>query len=146
MKVYVASSWRNELQPAVVSILRDKGHEVYDFRNPHPGNTGFHWSDIDDNWKQWTMSEYREVLKQNPMATKGFEADKFGLLWADFVLLVQPCGASSHLELGWAAGAGKLTGVLLNNAEPELMYRLADHLFVNLHEVCEYLRHKEALV
>ena len=33
-KIYLASSWRNERQPQAVQILRDAGHEVYDFRNP----------------------------------------------------------------------------------------------------------------
>lgn len=31
-KIYVASSWRNVFQQDVVGILRDLGHEVYDFR------------------------------------------------------------------------------------------------------------------
>ena len=31
MRVYVASSWRNEHQPIVVSCLRDAGYQVYDF-------------------------------------------------------------------------------------------------------------------
>ena len=33
-KIYVASSWRNVFQQDVVDILRDLGHEVYDFKNP----------------------------------------------------------------------------------------------------------------
>ena len=36
-KTYVASSWRNPFQQEVVNILRDLGHEVYDFKNPHMG-------------------------------------------------------------------------------------------------------------
>ena len=39
MKIYVASSWRNLLQPGIVLALRRCGHEVYDFRNPAPGDT-----------------------------------------------------------------------------------------------------------
>lgn len=46
-KIYVASSWRNPFQQEVVNILRDLGHEVYDFKNPPHGNGGFQWSDID---------------------------------------------------------------------------------------------------
>ena len=46
-KIYIASSWRNSYQQDVVSFLRNKGHEVYDFRNPPHGNGGFQWSDID---------------------------------------------------------------------------------------------------
>lgn len=36
-KIYVASSWRNVFQQDVVDILRNLGHEVYDFKNPHMG-------------------------------------------------------------------------------------------------------------
>lgn len=54
MKIYVASSWRNKIQPLVVLALREAGHEVYDFRNPAPGNTGFQWSEIDPAWQSWT--------------------------------------------------------------------------------------------
>jgi hypothetical protein len=32
MKIYAASSWRNELQPSIVVDLRELGHEVYDDR------------------------------------------------------------------------------------------------------------------
>jgi hypothetical protein len=32
MKIYVASSWRNERQQDVVKTLRAANHEVYDFR------------------------------------------------------------------------------------------------------------------
>lgn len=40
MKIYLASSWRNERQPAVLAALREAGHEVYDFRNPAPRHEG----------------------------------------------------------------------------------------------------------
>lgn len=44
MNIYVASSWRNLLQPGIVVALRRCGHDVYDFRNPAPGNKGFAWA------------------------------------------------------------------------------------------------------
>lgn len=40
--VYVASSWRCAMQPAVVAVLRAAGIGCYDFRNPE-GGTGFAW-------------------------------------------------------------------------------------------------------
>jgi hypothetical protein len=43
--VYVASSWRNQMQPAVVATLRAAGIDCYDFRNPESG-TGFSWSEV----------------------------------------------------------------------------------------------------
>jgi hypothetical protein len=39
VKIYVASSWRNAEQPEIVGLLRDLGHEVYDFKNP-PNRSG----------------------------------------------------------------------------------------------------------
>ena len=62
MKIYVASSWRNEVQPSVVQSLRDADHEVYDFKEPSPGRAGFHWSDIDTSWKDWNSKEFRTAL------------------------------------------------------------------------------------
>lgn len=46
-KFYLASLWRNPNQPQAVQMLRDAGHEVYDFRNPPHGSPGFAWSPID---------------------------------------------------------------------------------------------------
>ena len=43
--VYVASSWRNPMQPAVVATLRAAGIDCYDFRNPESG-TGFSWRQV----------------------------------------------------------------------------------------------------
>ena len=57
--VYVASSWRNRYQPDVVQWLRGLDLEVYDFRNPRPGDDGFRWSEIDPDWQQWTPAQYR---------------------------------------------------------------------------------------
>lgn len=110
MKLYVASSWRNVWQPEIVRLLRAKGHEVYDFKNPRPGDSGFHWSEIDPEWKHWNPERYRAALKE-PIAERGFASDMDALRECEACILVQPCGTSAHLELGWAAGAGKRTAV-----------------------------------
>lgn len=122
MKIYVASSWRNLLQPAVVSMLRSAGHEVYDFRNPAPGNTGFAWSAIDPNWQEWTPAQYREALN-HPIAKRGFAFDMNALSSCDACVLVLPSGRSASFEFGWAIGHGKRGAVVqYDNCEPELMY------------------------
>ena len=143
MKIYVASSWRNETQPEVVRDLRDFGHEVYDFRNPRPGDTGFRWSEIDPNWRQWTPEHYRKGLEHD-IAKAGFQSDFEAMHWADAFVLVQPCGRSAHLELGWACGAGKLTVILLADGEPELMNKLADYVCVDMEEVLNVLAGEQA--
>jgi hypothetical protein len=133
--VYVASSWRNRIQPSVVSALRGAGHDVYDFRHPRPGDDGFHWSAIDPAWQDWTPERFRAAL-EHPIAQSGFGSDMDALRACDACVLVLPCGRSAHLELGWAAGAGKRTLVLFTQRdEPELMYRMLDGICVSVEEV-----------
>lgn len=140
-RIYVASSWRNDTQPAIVELLRLRRHEVYDFRNPRPGDTGFAWSDIDPDWLAWKPELFRDAL-EHPVAVAGFESDAEAMRWADTFLLVLPCGRSAHLEAGWAIGAGKPTAILLREErfEPELMYRLADLVACDFYEVADWLK------
>ncbi len=126
-KIYVATSWRNDYQPGVVQILRDAGHEVYDFRHPAEDDDGFSWLEIDPKWQTWTRKEFMDAL-YTPAATRGFQLDMDALRWAEVVVLVMPCGRSAHLELGYAVGAEKPTAILLENGEPELMYKMVDYL------------------
>jgi hypothetical protein len=137
MRIYVASSWRNEArQQATVRALRADGHEVYDFRNPAPGDHGFGWRQCVDTPQPWSAETMREVLK-HPIAQAGFQKDMVALSGADATVLVLPCGRSAHLELGWATGAGRKTVVLLDDpiSEPELMYLACDAICVSLDEV-----------
>lgn len=137
MKVYVASSWRSDRQAEVVRQLKRAGHEVYDFRHPggdHPD--GFHWSEIDPDWESWTPEEFAAGLR-HPIARDGLRRDTAGLHWCEAVVLVVPDTPrrSSHIELGYAAGAGKRSVILLSAGEPELMYGLADAVCVTIAEV-----------
>jgi len=139
-KIYVASSWRNDFQADVVSALGQDGHEVYDFKNPPHGLGGFHWSEIDPDWQQWSPEVYRSHLLNSSVAAFGFNTDFRAMRWCDTCVLVMPCGRSAHLELGWCSGAGKRTIVLLSDGEPELMNLIADHIAVSVDEVLSILR------
>jgi hypothetical protein len=139
MRIYVASSWRNERQPAVVQGLESAGHQVYDFRHPGAGARGFHWREIDLEWQGWSAAQYRDRI-QHPIATQGFRSDMRALESCDCCVLVMPCGRSAHLEAGWAKGAGKRLVILLADGEPELMYRMADALCLTEEELLEALR------
>lgn len=134
MKIYVASSWRNQQQPAVVAALREVGHEVYDFKNPRPGNHGFHWSDIDPEWKGWQPEVFRTALS-HPIAEAGFESDWSAMHWAEGCCLVLPSGRSAHIEAGYFVGAKKPLVILLAPGEPELMYKMTPHICVSIEEV-----------
>lgn len=130
-RIYVASSWRNEHQPGIVADLRRHGHQVYDFRNPAQGNTGFAWTKIDPDWLGWNPATFADLLQNHPIAQEGFSFDKRALDWCDTCVMVLPCGRSAHLEAGYAAGQGKhvIWWLHPDKFEPELMYLLG-HDFV----------------
>ena len=138
--IYVASSWRNPMQPAVVKVLEAARFNVYDFRNPDPGDHGFRWSQIDEEWLSWSPERYVQSL-EHPIAVEGYGKDMAAMEAADTFVLVLPCGRSAHLELGWAVGQGKQTAILLGHDEfePELMYRMVDFLAPSTMDLLAYL-------
>jgi len=135
MKVYVASSWRNEYQPKVVEALRIDGHEVYDFKD----SGSFSWREVDPNWSQWTPDEYLKGLAY-PCAERGFARDMSNLEACDACVYVMPCGVSASLEAGWARGVGKLLIVYVPDLrEPDLMIKMAHVVTDSLEVVRETL-------
>lgn len=135
--IYLASSWRNTLQPEILSILRDAGHTVYDFKNPIPGNHGFSWKQIHPNWENWTPQQYRDAL-EHPIAKAGFKYDMDALKACDTCVLLLPSGRSASWEFGWALGAGKRGAVImLDKCEPELMY-LGNPILTTIPEVMDW--------
>ena len=137
MRIYVASSWRNEArQQATVLALREAGHEVYDFRNPAPGDTGFGWRQCATPEQLRDPQRFRDEVLTHPIARAAFEKDMGALRAAEVTVLVLPCGRSAHLELGWGARNARSV-VLLDDpiSEPELMYLCNDHICVTIAEV-----------
>ena len=114
-RIYVASSWRNDFQNAIVILLRSAGFEVYDFKKPAQ-DTGFRWSSIDPNWSRWSAKQYKAAL-QHDLAERGFNSDFDAMKWADACVLVLSAGSSAHLEAGYFTGAGKELHILLREAD-----------------------------
>jgi len=143
VNIYVASSWRNEHQPEVVRILREFGHEVYDFRNP-PGGTGFSWRQVSGAYVPGApvSGELEIEMIEHPIAAAGYASDIGALNAADALVYVLPCGRSASWEFGYAMAQGKECFVLwIGDHEPELMFRDAVILsgFEELRGVAEEL-------
>jgi hypothetical protein len=137
MRIYIASSWKNPIQPQIVKLLRERGYEVYDFRNPTGNSNGFHWSEINKHWQEWDAEQYREALN-HPAANSGFSLDFNAMKWADCCIMVLPCGRSASVEAGWMKGVGKKVIVFqIDNSEPELMYKLFDKILISFDELSE---------
>jgi hypothetical protein len=140
MKVYVASSWKNRRYPAVVGMARSYGWDVYDFRNPPDPQGAFSWDLIDPEWSTTTDPARIKAMLDHPLAERGFELDRDAIEGCDALILVQPCGRSAHLELGYAAGLGKKTAVLMAEGDgPDLMYKLCDAMCAGGWELMETL-------
>ena len=131
--IYVATSWRNDLQPRVVKSLRAAGYEVYDFRNPPNGN-GFSFGELTLAPPPYEIQPYEFIQTlQHPRAKEGFDSDYQAMQKADIFVLVLPCERDAHLELGWVVGVGKETHILLDNpCRASLMYQMVDHIHPDL--------------
>lgn len=153
VRIYIASSWRNEFQSQVVARLRELSYEVYDFKglgdgwgsSDAEGPGGFGWSEIDCAWQEWSTNvpKYLEGLR-HPRAIEGFNRDMDALKSADVCVMVMPCGPSASMEMGWAAGAGLHTIVYIPAMrEPDLMVLMADLVTNRLDLVMDYLDNVE---
>jgi hypothetical protein len=148
LRIYVASSWRCEArQQLVIKTLRAHGHDVYDFRNPAPGNTGFSLRSCATDEQLRDARRFRDEVLTSDTAQRGFQLDMEALRYADATVLVLPCGRSAHLELGYAVGAGQGTIVLLDDpmSEPELMYLMCGRICTTVDEVVLALRQWDEL-
>ena len=130
-RIYIASSWKNaSLIRAVAHVLRNRGHEVFDFTDPENRVAG-----IDNfvfrasEWPGKTLDEidWLEFLEYEP-TKRAFKTDKSGLDWANTVLMLLPCGRNAHLEAGYGAGRGKDLFILgdLPIGQYETMYLFAE--------------------
>jgi hypothetical protein len=144
MKIYVASSWRNQLYYPVIERLSDAGHDVWDWRRPPTGGDGFRWQDcglVDYQHGDTIDARTWNGLLHHPIAQAGFASDLAGMNWCDIGVLLHPCGRSAHLEAGWLAGRGKKVHILATGeTEPDLMIlALNGKLFGHADDLCKEL-------
>jgi nucleoside 2-deoxyribosyltransferase len=134
-RIYLASSWRNQYHKAVLDNMRLWGHQVYDFKNPMEGLTGFAWRQVRMPERP-DAKEQKKILLLSERVAQGFMNDFRAMLWADTCVLLLPCGRSAHLEAGYCAGAGKRTIVFLcDGEEPDLMNLLLNELVTSFDEL-----------
>jgi nucleoside 2-deoxyribosyltransferase len=139
MKIYLASSWKNETLVFVMAkSLRKAGHEVDAFCEIGPqGRSVFKFTD--------------HLLKMNAFDAfkdkrikQAFEEDRKWLDWCDCCILILPSGKSSHLEAGYAKGQGKKLIIYHAKGFPageiDVMYNFADLLTEELEEIRTFLK------
>lgn len=138
-KLYIIGSLRNPTIPQVAATMRSAlpGWEVFDdWYSAGP--------EADDYWKKYEQERGRNYIEalSGYAARHVFEFDKKHIDSSTHVVLVLPAGKSGHLELGYAAGKGKHTSILL---EPDtdrwdVMYGFADLVTPCIDALAEALR------
>ena len=141
MKIYIATSWRNEsLAKDVATILRREGHEVDCFCDTSTDRYCFRWTDHFDNIEDCDVFAFLTLAE----ARKAFLEDKKWIDWCGAVVMIYPCGNSAHLEGGYAKGTGKKFYIwgAFPNGYFENMYGFADGIFGpdELHILCAALK------
>jgi len=128
MKVYLIGSLRNPDIPKLAHHLRDK----LDFETEVFDDWYAAGPEADDKWMEYEKARCNTFAQalDGYAATHVYEFDKTHLDSCDVAIMVMPAGKSAHLELGYCAGRGKRT-IILMNGEPErfdVMYKFADHV------------------
>ncbi len=142
MKIYLIGSLRDKRIPEIANILRrDTGYEVFDdWFAPGPR--------ADDHWKEYETARgrsYKEAL-EGYAARHIFTFDKYHLDDSSMGVLILPSGRSCHLELGYMAGCGKNTYVLMDKPDRyDVMYQFATGIAFNMDELILFLRNPKEI-
>ena len=135
--IYLIGSLRQPRVPAVAKVLRAEGFDIFDDWHSQGKEADQEWRD----YEKHRGRSYREALA-GKAACHAFDFDYRHLQQANAAVLVHPCGASGHLELGWTLGQGK-PGFILLDGEPEryeLMVKFATAICYTVEELIEELR------
>lgn len=131
MRIYLASSWKNQEEVLILAeTLERHGFEVDAFCRSSDSRYAFHWSELVDDEGDLKYYDAIEMLA-DPRTQRAFKEDRKWLDWSECVIMIMPCGRSSHLEGGYAKGQGKLLYIYgeFPKGEFDVMYGLADRLF-----------------
>lgn len=131
MRIYIASSWKNQKRVLMLAErLEQEGFEVDAFCRATDKRYSFHWSEFVDDEAELLNYDALSFLN-DPRVQRAFREDKSWLDWSDIVIMVMPCGHSSHLEAGYAKGQGKRLYIFgdFPKGEFDVMYGFADGMF-----------------
>lgn len=115
MKIYIASSWKNQHGVEMLtSLLRSKGHEVVSWIENNYGE-GFAYSQI-KSFEAWV---------QTTEASKAFKFDTDGAIKSDLCIYYGPAGKDAAAEVGMAYASGTpILGLLAKGEDFGLMRKM----------------------
>lgn len=115
MKIYIASSWKNQHAVEMLTdILRNKGHEIISFVEKAVNDEGR--TEIKFDFVQWINS---------PDGLEKFAYDIEGATKSDLVIYIGPAGTDAWAEVGAAFGSGvEILGLWAKDEPAGLMRKM----------------------
>ena len=114
MKIYIASSWKNQHAVELITAgLRERGHEVLSFVENNHGE-----ADKSIPFDEWCASD---------MGAKSFAYDTDGATKSNLVIYVGPSGCDAWAEVGaaWSRGV-PVIGLISKGEQIGLMRRMVN--------------------
>ena len=126
MKIYIASSWKNQhAVEMLTSMLRKNGHEVLSFVENNHGEG--HGAEKPMDFEEWIHTDQAE---------RSFSYDTEGATRSDIVVYIGPSGTDAWAEVGAAWAAGRSILGLWAKGEPAgLMRKMMTGWFDNFHDL-----------
>ncbi len=134
MKIYIASSWKNQHAVEILTaLLRENGHEVLSFVENNYGEGHNHIAKVPMPFEEWVISDQAE---------QSFKYDTDGATKSDLVIYISPSGKDAAAECGmaWAKGI-PIIGLVAKGEDFGLMRRMM-HEWVNRYtEILELVKY-----
>jgi nucleoside 2-deoxyribosyltransferase len=124
MKIYIASSWKNQhAVEMITSLLRERGHEVLSF--------------IENNFEEGKDMDFEEWIKTD-QANKSFIYDKNSAMISDLVIYIGPSGKDAAAECGMAYGKGvPIIGLYAKGEDFGLMRKMMNKWYTHYSQILD---------
>ena len=130
MKIYIASSWKNQHAVEMLTdLLRNKGHEVLSFIEKAVSDEGR--AEIKLDVEEWIHSKEGQ---------EKFTYDTDGAMYSDLVIYIGPSGTDAWAEVGAAWSHGVLVFGLWAKKEPAGLMRHMVTWFTDYRELLKAVR------
>ncbi len=129
MKIYIASSWKNQhAVEMLTSLLNDRGHQVLSFVE---NNYGERKSLKGLNFEEWCNSL---------SANQAFSYDTAGAMFSDLVIYLGPSGKDAAAEVGAAFAKGvPIVGLYAKGEDFGLMRKMVDPWLERYPDLLEHI-------
>lgn len=127
MRIYIASSWKNEHGVTMLTkLLRDRGHKVVSWIENNYGESHNHVTKKMD-FETWVVSDE---------SAQSFAFDAAGARFSDMLIYYAPAGKDAAAECGMAYGSNvTMWGLYAKGEDFGLMRRMFDRWFSTVDEL-----------